>query len=382
MDLPGFGRSAKPAHFPYSIEGYGDWLEAFRRHLGWDAYRLFAHDWGAVGLAMAQREPERVERLVISDAVPFLPGYRWHRFARIWRTPVVGELFQGSTTKWALRRFLPGMPEDLIDSIWDHYDHGTQRAVLKLYRSAPPDVLARAGERLGEIKASSARPLGRSRSLPADRASPHDYVEALGGQTTVGGRRGREPLAVDRQAGARRAVVRLPAAEPRAARAGPGGRRDRRALPDPRPAHGRPRRASVPRRPVRPRGVHDLERQLVRRPPHPGLLGAVPAARALPHAAGGRGALGGRGGSALRAARARSVRRAREVGRAVVRHHRRGRAVHGQAPVPLRRRRRAWAHCSRCSGTGCCWRAGSRSCARSPVRWRACSSPSPRSPTR
>ena len=184
MDLPGFGRSAKPANFAYSIEGYGDWLDAFRRHLGWDSYRLFVHDWGAVGLTMAQREPERVERLVASDVVPFLPGYRWHRFARIWRTPVLGELFQGTTTKWALKRFLPGMPDDFIDSIWDHYDHGTQRAILKLYRSAPPEALAKAGDRLNEITAPALVLWGADDPyLPASFA--HAYGDALGGEATV-----------------------------------------------------------------------------------------------------------------------------------------------------------------------------------------------------
>ena len=55
MDLPGFGRSAKPANFDYSIEGYGSWLDAFRRELGWDRCRMLAHDWGAVGLTLGDR---------------------------------------------------------------------------------------------------------------------------------------------------------------------------------------------------------------------------------------------------------------------------------------------------------------------------------------
>jgi pimeloyl-ACP methyl ester carboxylesterase len=184
MDLPGYGRSAKPGHFEYSIEGYANWLEAFRRSIGWESYRLVAHDWGAVGLAMAQREPQRLERLVLINAVPLLPGYRWHRFARIWRTPVLGELFQGTTTKRALRYFLPNVPGDFIDSIWDHYDHGTQRAVLKLYRSAPPDVLARAGRRLGEITAPALVLWGAEDPyLPTSFA--HAYGEAMGGDSTV-----------------------------------------------------------------------------------------------------------------------------------------------------------------------------------------------------
>jgi pimeloyl-ACP methyl ester carboxylesterase len=180
MDLPGFGRSAKPAQFDYSIAGYADWLDAFVRELGWERCRLLVHDWGAVGLALAGR----LDGLVIVNAVPFLPGYRWHRFARIWRTPVLGELFQGSTTKWGMKRFLPGMPDDFIDSIWDHYDHGTQRAILKLYRSAPPEALARAGDRLGQIRCPALVIWGADDQYLPPRFA-HAYGEALGGESTV-----------------------------------------------------------------------------------------------------------------------------------------------------------------------------------------------------
>ena len=184
MDLPGFGRSAKPAQFDYSIGGYTRWLGAFLGELGWQRYRMLVHDWGTVGLALAQQAPNRLERLVVVNAVPFLPGYKWHRFARIWRTPVLGELFQGSTTKWGLRRFLPGMSDDFIDSIWDHYDHGTQRAILKLYRSAPSELLAQAGARLGEITCPALVMWGGDDPyLPTQFAAA--YGEALGGETTV-----------------------------------------------------------------------------------------------------------------------------------------------------------------------------------------------------
>ena len=80
--------------------------------------------------------------------VPLLPGYEWHRVARIWRTRFAGEMFMGLSTKWAMRRTLPAQ---LVDQVWAHFDHGTQRAILKLYRSAQPEVLARAGENLGRI---------------------------------------------------------------------------------------------------------------------------------------------------------------------------------------------------------------------------------------
>ena len=150
VDLPGFGRSGKPGHFDYSIEGYADFLERFLDLVDVDRVRLVVHDWGAVGLAFAQRHPQRVERLVVIDAVPLLAGYRWHRIARLWRTPVLGELAMGSTTRLALRVFTrtanvaPGaLPDHVLDSVLDHFDHGTQRAILRLYRSADSEVLAR-----------------------------------------------------------------------------------------------------------------------------------------------------------------------------------------------------------------------------------------------
>ena len=94
-DLPGFGRSAKRADWPYSIEGYREFLIAFLDHLGVDRFRLVVHDWGGVGLALAQAAPERVERLVVLNTVPLLPGYRWHRIARVWRTRGPGRAVHG-----------------------------------------------------------------------------------------------------------------------------------------------------------------------------------------------------------------------------------------------------------------------------------------------
>ena len=271
------------------------------------------------------------------------------------------------------------MPEDFIDSIWDHYDHGTQRAILKLYRSAPPDVLARAGERLGEISAPALVVWGGDDPYLPPRFA-HAYGEALGGESRGG--RGRGPLAVDRQAGAHRAGVRLPEVDRWRRRAGARRRGGGGALPDPRPAHGRPRRAPLSRRPVRARGLHDLERQLVRRPPHAGVQRAVPAARALPDAAGRRRDRRGRGRRAVRAARPVAVRRAGEVGRALVRLRGRRHAVHRAAAVPVRRRRRA----RRAARAAAAAASRSRPCWPSPARWRArspaSSSRSPRSPTR
>jgi pimeloyl-ACP methyl ester carboxylesterase len=140
-DLPGFGASAKRGDLDYSIEGYADWLERFCALAGLDRVRLVMHDWGAVGLAFAQRAPDRIERLVAIDTVPLLPGYRWHPIARVWRTPLLGEVAMGMSIGPVVRRLLPA---DRAEPVLAAFDPGTQRAILKLYRASPPDVLAAA----------------------------------------------------------------------------------------------------------------------------------------------------------------------------------------------------------------------------------------------
>src|SRR3954466_1098268 len=179
-DLPGFGRSGKEAHFDYSIDGYSTWLRAYVDELGLDRFAPVVHDWGAVGLALAQALPERVERLVVMNAVPLLPGYTWHRGARLWRTPLAGEMAMGFTFRRQLRS--GGVPD--VDRVYERFDHGTQRAILKLYRSAPPAKLAAAGERLGEIKARALVTWGvPDPFIPAEFAQR--YADALGGESRV-----------------------------------------------------------------------------------------------------------------------------------------------------------------------------------------------------
>ena len=160
LDLPGFGRSEKPQGFDYSIGGYNAFLQAFIGRLGWDRFSMVVHDWGGLALVTAQELHDRVERVVVINSVPLLPGYRWHRIARGWRTPVLGEMMMGlmtrSLAKWISKESRPSgepWPEEMLDSTWSNFDHGTQRAILRLYRSAPPEVLEQAGSRLANLTA-------------------------------------------------------------------------------------------------------------------------------------------------------------------------------------------------------------------------------------
>jgi pimeloyl-ACP methyl ester carboxylesterase len=186
LDLPGFGRSGKPGYLQYTIDEYDRFIERFLEETGVERVQLVMHDWGAVGLAFAQRLPERVERLVIVNTVPLLPGYRWHRTARMWRTPLLGELVMGTTSRPTLEllsreaNVTPGpMPGAWQDSVLEHFDQGTQRAILRLYRSSPPEVLAASGERLATLEMPALVVWGmRDPYIPARFG--REYANALG----------------------------------------------------------------------------------------------------------------------------------------------------------------------------------------------------------
>ena len=190
-DLPGFGKSAKPNDGDYSFRGLGRWVSDYTREL--ERYSLVVHDWGAVGLLAAIERPEAIERLVIIDAVPLLPGYRWHQIARMWRRPLVGEAFMGLSSKrgfklLAKRQARTDVPEvvidEAIDGIWRYFDHGTQRAILRLYRSADEPLLVEAGRDLGRIQAPTLVVWGADDPyIPAKFAQ--GYADALGGPAEV-----------------------------------------------------------------------------------------------------------------------------------------------------------------------------------------------------
>jgi pimeloyl-ACP methyl ester carboxylesterase len=90
--------------------------------------------------------------------VGVLPGYRWHKMARRWRMPVLGELVQAWIPRWAWRRSMQssnpkGLPMEFVDKMYDDYDRGTRRAVLALYRATPDPEQAAAtlGPALAEL---------------------------------------------------------------------------------------------------------------------------------------------------------------------------------------------------------------------------------------
>ena len=162
FDLPGFGHSDRPdpERFDHSVGAYADVIEELLEIVAPDGFRLVVHDWGGLGLIAALRNPQRIKGLVVINSVPLSGDYRWHWIARIWRRRGMGEAFNATNSKFATAQLLrlarPGrkrMPPEFVEMVWSGWDKGMSRAVLGLYRSADPPVLAAMGRRLGEVEA-------------------------------------------------------------------------------------------------------------------------------------------------------------------------------------------------------------------------------------
>jgi pimeloyl-ACP methyl ester carboxylesterase len=140
-DMPGYGRADKPRDFPYSTAGYADFLDALLGELGIDRVHLVLHDFGGPwGLEWAAQNPTRVRSVTLVNTGALI-RYRWHILARIWRTPVLGEVFQATATR-PLFRLLTNrgqkrkLPRAFLDHMYDvNFTRPTRRAVLKLYRA-------------------------------------------------------------------------------------------------------------------------------------------------------------------------------------------------------------------------------------------------------
>lgn len=160
LDMPGFGNASKPEDFDYTVEGYARHLGAALDQLGVRHAHLVLHDFGGPwGLVWAIAHPEAFASVtLINIGVPI--DYEWHAAARVWQTPILGELAMALTNRPAFRLLLRrgnprGLPPDFVDRMYDDFDRHTRRAVLRLYRSAR-DI-----DNQGRQLAEALRPLDR-----------------------------------------------------------------------------------------------------------------------------------------------------------------------------------------------------------------------------
>jgi pimeloyl-ACP methyl ester carboxylesterase len=140
LDLPDFGETEAPPGFEHSGPGYAVFLGEALEELGIDRAHLVIHDFGGpIGLIWTAMHPDDLASVTLIDT-GILPGYRWHRLARIWRTPRLGELFQATATRRAFRFLINrgeprGLPREFLDRMYDQYGPRTRKAVLALYRA-------------------------------------------------------------------------------------------------------------------------------------------------------------------------------------------------------------------------------------------------------
>jgi pimeloyl-ACP methyl ester carboxylesterase len=97
-DLPGFGQSDKPQDIPLTASYYSNILFEFMDALGIEKATFVAHDIGAVAtLLLAIRTPERVQKLVILNTLPYpdlpvVPRVLFGAMLPIMRQPTLSRL--------------------------------------------------------------------------------------------------------------------------------------------------------------------------------------------------------------------------------------------------------------------------------------------------
>jgi pimeloyl-ACP methyl ester carboxylesterase len=95
-DYPGFGHSdwPDPAKFAYTFDHYAEILNRFTEALGLSRYTLYMQDYGGpVGFRMTLAHPERVEALIVQDAVAHNEGLgaNWKARRAFWTDRAANE---------------------------------------------------------------------------------------------------------------------------------------------------------------------------------------------------------------------------------------------------------------------------------------------------
>lgn len=138
--LPGF-TAPPPAGFSADKDAYADWLiseieTANMRNGG--PIDIVGHDWGALlTQRAASLRPDLIRSWVVSNAL-IDPDYRWHRLARIWQTPLLGELVMARTKPSAMAAALiqGGLPAEIAQHEGEALTKTMRQCILRLYRSA------------------------------------------------------------------------------------------------------------------------------------------------------------------------------------------------------------------------------------------------------
>ena len=137
-DMPGYGETRIDDSFDVSIEKQGAWVDALVTALELERVHLVVHDVGGpYGCSFAAQHPQKVASLTIFNS-GFTPDQPWHFWARVWRTPVLGEIAMKVATRGLfVSETLKGGPKltrEHAEEAWKHYTAETRHNVLRWYR--------------------------------------------------------------------------------------------------------------------------------------------------------------------------------------------------------------------------------------------------------
>ena len=145
-DLPGFGGTPITDDFGFSLDNQAAWVAGVADALGLAKLHLVVHDVGGpYGLAFACKHADRLRSLTIFNT-NFFPDYKWHFWARVWRTRGLGEIAMSIANRplfiREMRRGSPNMPREYANHAYDAFTKSTKRQVLRWYRAMDADVHA------------------------------------------------------------------------------------------------------------------------------------------------------------------------------------------------------------------------------------------------
>lgn len=153
-DLLGYGYSAKPRNFDYTIESQARMIAGLLERLGIGRAILIGSSYGgAIAATVALNEPDRVERLVLVGAVSNNEPRRY-LMMRLVRTPLIGDIV--SPLLASSRRFLRARMKQVYDRHQRTLDEyrvdarylplrtaGTHRAIIRTARNWDADRIQR-----------------------------------------------------------------------------------------------------------------------------------------------------------------------------------------------------------------------------------------------
>jgi pimeloyl-ACP methyl ester carboxylesterase len=139
-DWPGVGRSERGSYFDFDLMGHADYVNKLANALGIEGpFRLVGHDFGGISaMAFAAKYPKRVSQLVISNA-PFSAKYKWHTWARVWQTPLLGQLSMAVMNKLifhlSIKKGSKKLSGKQISETYKYVNSTMKSTILKMYRA-------------------------------------------------------------------------------------------------------------------------------------------------------------------------------------------------------------------------------------------------------